>query len=62
MSEEAADTRTRRFGRKAAAVLVLLVAAWLLFHLLFGFVIFVATILAVVVAVAAGIWAVRELF
>ena len=48
-------------GRKALALLVLLVAAWLLFKLVVGVVATIAWIVVGVIAVAAVIWAVRAL-
>jgi hypothetical protein len=49
------------FGTRAIAALVLLVAAWFLFHLVLHVVVAVATVLAVIVAVIAVIWAIRVL-
>jgi energy-coupling factor transporter transmembrane protein EcfT len=60
--EEPAESWTHNLGRRALAVLILLVCAYLLFHLLFGIVVFVATIAAVAVAVVGVIWAIRVLF
>jgi len=48
-------------GRKALAVLVLVVAAWVLFKLVLGFVAAVAWIVVAVVAVMAVVWALRVL-
>jgi hypothetical protein len=48
-------------GRKLLAILVLLLAAWVLFKLVLGFVAAVAWILVVVLAIAAVVWAVRVL-
>jgi hypothetical protein len=62
MSEEQKQSRTSTFGRHAAAALILLVCAWLLFHLLFHIVVVVATLAAVAVAIVGAIWAVRVLF
>jgi hypothetical protein len=45
------------FGRKIIAVAVLLVAAYILFKVVIGFVAAVAWILVLVLAVVAGIWA-----
>jgi len=61
MSEEQPQPRRKAFGRHVAAVLILLVCAWLLFHLLFHLVVFVATIAAVAVALIGIVWAVRVL-
>ncbi len=65
MSEEhteRTDSWMHNLGRHAVAALILLVCAYLLFHLLFGVVVFVATILAVVVGIIGAIWAIRVLF
>lgn len=65
MSEERterADSWVHNLGRHVLAALILLVCAYLLFHLLFGVVVFVATILAVVVGIIGAIWAIRVLF
>lgn len=47
--------------RRAMAVLVLVVAAYLVFHFVIGLVITVLTIIAVVAVIAAVIWAVNQL-
>lgn len=44
-------------GKKGLALLVLLVAAWLLFKVVIGVVAAVAWIVVVVLAIAAAIWA-----
>ena len=62
MSEERTQSRLHDLGRHAVAALVLLIAAYLLFHLLFHLVVFVATIAAVAVAIVGAIWAIRTLF
>lgn len=48
-------------GRKILAVAVLVLAAWVLFKLVLGFVTAVAWVLVVILAVMAIIWAVRVL-
>ena len=48
-------------GKRAIAVLVLLVAAFILFKIFVGIVTAVATVLAVIVAIATLIWAIRVL-
>jgi hypothetical protein len=48
-------------GRKLLALVVLLLAAWILFKLVLGFVAAVAWIVVVVLAIAAVVWAVRVL-
>ncbi len=56
MREAAGD-----LGRKALALLVLLVAAWILFKLVLGVVAVIAWVIVVVLAIAAIIWAIRVL-
>ena len=56
MREAAGD-----LGRKALALLVLLVAAWILFKVVIGVVAALATIIVVVIAIAAIVWAIRVL-
>ncbi len=48
-------------GRKALALAVLLVAAWILFKLVLGFVTAVAWVVVVVLALVAVVWAIRVL-
>lgn len=50
-----------RAGKKALAVGVLLVAAWVLFKVVLGFVTAVAWIAVVVLAIVAIVWALRVL-
>ena len=56
MREAAGD-----LGRKTLALLVLLVAAWILFKLVLGVVAVIAWVVVVVLAIAAIVWAVRVL-
>ena len=48
-------------GKRAIALLVLLVAAWILFKVVIGFVTAVATVAVIVLAIVAVIWAIRVL-
>lgn len=48
-------------GKRALALLVLLVAAWILFKVVIGVVTAVATVVVVVLAIVAVIWAIRVL-
>lgn len=48
-------------GKKLLAVAVLLVAAWILFKVVLGFVAAVAWIAVVVLAIVAVVWAIRVL-
>ncbi len=48
-------------GRKILAVAVLILAAWVLFKIVLGFVAAVAGIIVVILAVMAIVWAVRVL-
>lgn len=56
MREAAGD-----LGRRALAILVLVVAAWILFKVVIGVVTAVATVIVVVLAVVAIVWAIRVL-
>jgi hypothetical protein len=56
MRESAGD-----LGRKALAVLVLIIAAWILFKVAVGVVASVFWIVVVVLAIAAIVWAIRVL-
>jgi hypothetical protein len=53
--------RASQIGRQALALLVLLVAVWILFKVVLHVVAFLATIIVVVLAIAAIVWAVRVL-
>jgi hypothetical protein len=55
------ESSSRSIGRTVAAGLVLLVAAWLLLHFVIGIVTAIASVLVVVVAIVALIWALRVL-
>ncbi len=48
-------------GKRAIALVVLLIAAWLLFKFVIGLVTAFATIIVVVLAIVAVIWAIRVL-
>jgi hypothetical protein len=56
MREAAGD-----LGRRMLAILVLIVAAWILFKVVIGVVTALATVIVVVIAVFAVIWAIRVL-
>jgi hypothetical protein len=56
MREAAGD-----LGRRALAILVLIIAAWILFKVVLGVVTAVAGVVVVVLAVVAIIWAIRVL-
>ena len=55
------ETSSRSLGRTVVAGLILLVAAWVLLHFVIGIVTAVASILVVVLAVVAIVWALRIL-
>ncbi len=55
------ETSSRSLGRTVVAGLILLVAAWVLLHFVIGIVTAVASILVVVLAVVAVVWALRVL-
>jgi hypothetical protein len=48
-------------GKRALALIVLLVAAWILFKVVIGLITATATIIVAVLAVVAVIWAIRVL-
>ena len=56
MGQAAAD-----LGKKAVALVVLLVAAWILFKLVIGVVAAVAWVVVAVLALVAVVWAIRVL-
>jgi uncharacterized membrane protein len=55
------ETSSRSIGRTVVAGLILLVAAWVLLHFVIGIVTAIASVLVVVLAIAAIIWALRVL-
>lgn len=54
-------SRSGSFGRTILAVLILAIAAWVLLHFVIHLVVFLASIVVVVLAIAAVIWALRVL-
>jgi hypothetical protein len=56
MREAAGD-----LGRRMLAILVLAVAAWILFKVVIGIVTALATVIVVVLAIVAIVWAIRVL-
>jgi hypothetical protein len=61
MNDSPATTSSRSFGRTVVAVLVFLIAAWLLFGLVIHLVSFIFSTLVFVVAVVAVVWALKVL-
>jgi hypothetical protein len=55
------ESSSRSLGRTVVAGLVLLIAAWLLLHFVIGIVTALASVLVVVLAIVAIIWALRVL-
>jgi hypothetical protein len=55
------ESSSRSIGRTVVAGLILLVAAWVLLHFVIGIVTAIASVLVVVLAIAALVWAVRVL-
>jgi hypothetical protein len=55
------ESSSRPIGRTVVAGLILLIAAWVLLHFVIGIVTAIASILVVVLAIAAVIWALRVL-
>ena len=56
------ESSSRPLGRTVVAGLILLVAAWVLLHFVIGIVTALASVLVVVLAIVAIIWALRVLF
>jgi hypothetical protein len=54
-------SRGASLGKRAIALLVLLIAAWILIKVVIGVVTAVATVIVVVLAIFAVIWAIRVL-
>ena len=48
-------------GKRAIAVLILAIAAWVLFKIVIGIVASIATVIVVILAIVAVIWAFRTL-
>jgi hypothetical protein len=55
------ESSSRPVGRTVVAGLILLVAAWVLLHFVIGIVTAIASVLVVVLAIVAIIWALRVL-
>jgi hypothetical protein len=55
------SSSSRSIGRTVVAGLILLVAAWVLLHFVIGIVTAIASVLVVVLAIVALVWAVRVL-
>jgi hypothetical protein len=54
-------SRGASLGKRALALVVLLIAAWILFKVVIGIVTVAATAIVVILAVVAVIWAIRVL-
>jgi hypothetical protein len=61
MSASAPETSGSSLGKKALALLVLLVAAYILLKVVIGFVTAIAGTLVIIVAIVAVVWAIRVL-
>jgi hypothetical protein len=55
------ETSSRSLGRTVVAGLILLVAGWVLLHVVIGVVTAIASVAVVIVAIVALIWALRTL-
>ncbi len=55
------ESTSPSFGRRVLAVIVLAIAAWILFKVAFGFIAWLATVIAVIAAVVGIVWAIRQL-
>jgi hypothetical protein len=62
MEQQQQERKSGSFGRTALAVLVLLVAAWLLIGVIGHLLSFIFSTLLLVVAVIAAIWALKIIF
>jgi hypothetical protein len=56
------ESSSASLGRRAMALVILLIAAWVLLHFLIHIAVAVASIVVFVVAVFAVIWALRVVF
>jgi hypothetical protein len=61
MNDSPSQSSTGSFGRSIVAVLVLVVAGWLLLHFLIGIASALAGFVVFILAIVAVIWAVRVL-
>ncbi|HTZ85378.1 MAG TPA: hypothetical protein VMB05_01810, partial [Solirubrobacteraceae bacterium] len=55
------ESSSRPLGRTIVAGLILLIAAWVLLHFVIGIVTAIASVLVVVLAIVAVVWALRVL-
>jgi hypothetical protein len=55
------ESTSPSFGRRVLAVVVLAIAAWILFKFAFGFIAWLATVIVVIAAIAGVVWAIRQL-
>jgi len=53
------QTSSRSWGQKAVAILVLLVAAWILLHFLVHIAVAIVSVVVIVAAIVALVWALR---
>jgi hypothetical protein len=58
-SEHMNESSSRSIGRTVVAGLILLIAAWVLLHFVIGIVTAIASVVVVVLAIVALIWALR---
>jgi hypothetical protein len=49
------------FGRRVLAVVILAIAAWILFKFAFGIIAWLATVIVVIAAIVGVVWAIRQL-
>ena len=59
--QQTEQSRSSSLGRRALAVLVVLVAAWILLHFLIHIAVAIASVVVVVVAIGALFWALKTL-
>jgi hypothetical protein len=58
---EESTTASSSFGKRVLAIIVLAIAVWILLKFAIGLIAGIATIVVIVLAVAAVVWAVRTL-
>jgi hypothetical protein len=49
------------FGRRVLAVVILAIAAWILFKFAFGIIAWLATVIVIIAAIVGVVWAIRQL-
>jgi hypothetical protein len=55
------NTSSPSFGRRVLAVVILAIAAWILFKFAIGMVVWLATVIVIIAAIVGVVWAIRQL-